>query len=492
MGSKVFERIGIMRPKSSPFDLSHERKLSMNMGELIPILNKEILPGDHFRGSTELMARMAPMLAPIQHRINAYVHYFFVPTRILWDQWEDFITAGKEGTTTPVIPKVTFGTGNELAVGDLGDYMGLPPVPDPATDDLVVSALPFRAYQQIYNDYYVDENLANMVDITDASQITVLRKRAWEKDYFTSCLPWTQRGPEVGIPVDFNYKDPATSSHVPGGGGADVWLDPLGNFSATSSGPLIDIQNLEEDGVTVDINQLRQSSALQRFLEKAARGGYRLKETILAQFGVQTSDARLQRAEWLGGGRQPMKISEVLNTSGTATEEQGYMAGHGISVGETNRFKKRFEEHGYLIGILSILPRTAYMKGVHRDWKRFDRTDYYWPEFANLGEQAVLNSEVYYDPSDANYNAGTFGYQQQYAEYKYAESSVHGEFRTSLAFWHMGRNFGSQQSLNAQFVQCTPTDRIFAVAGQEQLYVLVYNNLHAKRLMPFFANPTLR
>jgi hypothetical protein len=494
--SKIFETLRMTKAPKSAFDLSHERKLSMNLGDLVPIYMDEILPGDEFEVATELMARMAPMLAPIQHRVNVYVHYFFVPNRILWEEWEDFITGGKNGNTTPTMPTLTWGgASNPVEPGDLADYLGLPLITAGAAATYDVSQLPFRAYQAIYNDYFRDETLNSEVDITLQSEIRAIRRRAWEKDYFTSCLPWTQRGPEVDLPITVDYKD---ISDVVGGDGS-----PTSNLTTNASGQLtsgaggaisedVRIENLETEGFQVSINELRTSSALQRWLEKQARGGYRYIETILSHFGVRSSDSRLQRPEYLGGGRQPMVISEVLNTTGTTEAPQGDMTGHGISVGQANRFRRKFEEHGFVMGIMSVLPRTAYQQGIHRLWSRSDKTEYYWPSFANLGEQAVLNKEIYHDATDADYNEGTFGYQQRYAEYKHGCSSVHGEYKTTLDFWHMGRIFSSQPVLDGQFVTANPTNRIFAATGEEQLYVQVYNNVKARRPMPYFANPQLR
>lgn len=492
--SKIFETVGMRRPKSSAFDLSHERKLSCKMGELIPTFVQEILPGDQFMVSAEIMARFAPMIAPIQHRVNVHMEFFFVPNRILWPSWEDFITGGPQGTSSAVLPTAGFGGSSALLEGELGDYMGLPPIPVSSSDPYVFSQMPFRAYAQIFNDYYRDETLDTELDITLFADYTKLRKRRWEKDYFTSCLPFAQRGPEVDLPLEFSpqYKtqseSPNASGVVSADGGSPSKLE-------TPTDP-VQVVNLvdPQTGLSVTINDIRESSALQRWLEKQARGGYRYIETILSHFGVKSSDARLQRAEYLGGGRQPMVISEVLNTSATATEAQGNMAGHGISVGNTNSFKKRFEEHGYVIGIMSVLPRTAYQQGVNRMWKKFTKTDYFWPEFAHLGEQEVLNSELYHDPADGTYNDATFGYQQRYAEYKYGCSSVHGEYRTSLDFWHEGRIFSSQPNLNTSFLEVDSAnlDRIFAVLAKEQLYVQIFNSVKARRPIPYFADPSLR
>lgn len=494
--AKIFESLRMKKPRYSAFDLSHEKKLSCKMGELIPILNQEILPGDSFAINSEVMLRFAPMIAPVMHRVNVYVHYFFVPNRIIWDEWEDFITGGREGTSNPTVPTMPLNPGGNLtAIGGLGDYLGIPFVSAGAgTWNASVSELPFRAYLQIYNDYYRDQNLEAELDITSDSELVQLRMRAWEKDYFTSALPWTQRGTELQTPFSFN---PQT------GDWDDVWdvsgapaLSGATPLSSGAAGDLVGgtfgktIDNTKSLGMT--INDLRQTSALQRWLERQARGGARYIETILSHFDVKSSDARMQRAEYLGGGRQPVVISEVLNTSATATEAQGTMAGHGISVGTANRAKKRFEEHGWLFGIMSVLPRTAYQQGLHRSLFRTDKFDYFWPELANIGEQEIQQKEIYYDKNDTQEQQdAAFGYQQRYAEYKYGCSTVHGDFKDNLDFWHMGRIFSSAPALNNDFVKSNPTDRIFAVTTDDTLWVQVYNSVRARRPMPYYANPQL-
>lgn len=504
----VHEKVGMSKPGFSSFDLSHERKLSCNMGDLIPVYLEEVLPGDQFKVKTEIMMRLAPLVAPVMHRVNVYLHFFFVPNRITWPgdetvpSWQQFITGGRLGTSVPTMPLISVEeaySGN----GSLADYLGLPPNIDDSDYLWNVTALPFRAYQQIFNDYYRDPNLQVAVDITADLEAKQLRKRAWEKDYFTSALPWPQRGPDVSVPVDFNYKDisnvVAEAGGPPSGGTPPYVLEASASNPSrvtipTAVGNNFRIENLEDDAVQVSINELRTSTAIQRWLEKQARGGYRYIETLLSHFGVRSSDARLQRAEYLGGGKQPIVISEVLNTSATATEPQGNMSGHGYSVGTTNTFKRRFEEHGYVMGIMSVLPRTAYQQGVPRHFSRTEKLDFYWPEFANLGEQEILNQELYFQSGSFANSIATFGYQQRYAEYKYAPSTVHGDFKTTLDFWHMGRIFATPPSLNSGFMTSDPTHRIFAVedTDQHKLWVQIYNDVKARRPMPYFSNPSLR
>mgnify|MGYP000356225524 CR=1 FL=1 len=490
--SKIFESLRMRRPGFSAFDLSHEVKLSCNMGSLIPVLTQEIVPGDVFNCNTEVMVRFSPMIAPVMHRINVYVHYFFVPNRIVWDQWEEFITGGQDGDSTPAMPTITMNNFNN-SVGQLGDYMGIGYGVSGTTYQVEVNALPFRAYQEIYNEYYRDETLQDPIDWTVEGSAATLRTRCWEKDYFTSALPWTQRGAEVGVPLTFNPQQNQpdevywTTTNPP------TLVTTAGDVQNTAAGQITsgatNLPSTIDNSASLDItiNDLRQTSRLQEWLEKNARGGYRYIEQLLSHFGVRSSDARLQRPEYLGGSRQPVVISEVLNTSATATQEQGTMAGHGIAVGAANRAKRRFEEHGWLFGIMSILPRTAYQQGVPRHFLRTDKLDYYFPEFAHLGEQEIKQLELYYDKTqDQATNEATFGYQQRYAEYKYGCSRVAGDFRDTLDYWHMGRIFGSAPALNSTFVQSDPTTRIFAVETGDQLWCQVYNDVKARRPMPYF------
>ena len=499
------------------------------------------------------MLRFAPMLAPIMHRVDVYTHYFFVPNRLIWNDWEDFITGGKDGTLAPVPPyfslydlKMT-GKADFLKPGTLFDYMGCPAVSNPSSigsgvAPTHVSSLPFRAYQLIYNEYYRDQNLINEVDFSKGSgfdsgatisKLLSLRNRCWQKDYFTSALPWTQRGAEVTLPINgeanviknpqagtgdnaafFRAKyqvdgslatnaslDTNEAGMIRANDGSDpgaILIEPVPSTSGEY--PLIaDLTN----ATAVTMNELRRAEKLQQWLEKNARGGARYVEQILSHFGVVSSDARLQRPEYLGGGKTPVVISEVLQTSASqADSAQANPAGNGISVGTSHRFNQYFEEHGFIIGIMSVLPKTAYQQGLPRMFQRTDKFDYYYPEFAHLGEQEVLNSEVYLDTStsDPLYNLGTFGYQSRYAEYKYNADSVHGDFRDSLNFWHLGRIFNTdgpdgegvgRPALNQEFVESSPSNRIFNVTTDDvnHLWAEVYQDIKAIRPMPKYGTP---
>lgn len=502
--NKLFNVVKLTKPKSNFFDLSHERKMSLNMGSLVPAYVEEIIPGDRFKVKTEMLLRMAPMVAPVMHRVNAYMHYFFVPNRLVWSNWETFITGGATGLLTASMPTLDFTDADRTALGKgkLPDYLAniCWPAAGPITDHIYINALPFRAYQLIYNEYYRDQTLQTAVPLvktdatTDKADIIVLRKRCWEKDYYTSSLPWTQRGGEVLLPGTADYRNggdhivKAADGSAVADGTVDVVSGHLQMASGADNDTLINDQNL--DGYNITINDLRRASRLQAWLERNAVGGSRYVEQILAHFGIKSSDARLQRPEYLGGGKTAVTISEVLNTSSTATEPQGNMAGHGIGVGVSNYFNKRFEEHGYVIGILSVLPRTAYQRNIPRTFLKTDKYDYFWPELAHIGEQPVKNAEMWLKGVNAD-DIGTFGYQSRYAEYKFKQSSVHGDFTDNLSHWHLGRIFTSQPALNSAFVEADPTHRAFAVTDTSihKIYCMLYNDVKAIRPMPKFGTP---
>lgn len=550
--ANIFNSIRMKRPRRNAFNLSYESKLTLNMGELVPIMCMPVVPGDKFRVKTESLVRLAPLVAPMMHRVNVFTHYFFVPNRLVWNQWEDFITKGVDGDDVPVLPSLRLSpdlvSSNPSAFfgdGTLWDYLGLPslkgiggaefPNPSPngvtAPQNYRVSSLPFRAYQLIYNEYYRDQNLTDPVDISlnsgfedtlHALNLLQLRRRAWEKDYFTSALPWLQRGPEVTVPIQ-GSGDTLNVTYDKQAETTQRWIDSdnrafqngvaydatyategnlhLSRLIAVNGGtgnraPELDPNgtlkvNVDEMGI--NINDLRTSNALQRWFERNARGGSRYIEQILSHFGVRSSDARLQRPQFLGGGRMPISVSEVLQTSSTdETSPQANMAGHGISAGINNGFKHYFEEHGYIIGIMSITPRTGYQQGVPRDFTKFDNMDFYFPEFAHLSEQEVKNQELFLS-SDSDYNGGTFGYAPRYSEYKYHQSEAHGDFRGNLSFWHLNRIFEDRPNLNTTFVECKPSNRVFATSETEddKFWVQIYQDVKALRLMPKYGTPML-
>ncbi len=517
MAKNIFNSIQLKKPKKNFFDLTHDVKLSTNMGQLTPILTLEVVPGDSIELGCESIIRFAPMTAPVMHRMDVTMHYFFVPNRILWDNWEKFITNNGPNGTGPEIVAPYLPTGNLKPMYSsnwtsnlplFADYMGVPPISNEGVGGNI-SALPFAAYQCIYNEYYRDQNLIAPIDykLTDGNNGTTwadfnkfltLRNRAWEHDYFTASLPFAQKGAAVDIPLGSVNGDAPVYSSIYGGSSSTTLSGTPDDITlANDYRPDIDSQLwARADGLEVEpttINDLRRAYRLQEWLEKNARGGTRYIESILSHFGVKSSDARLQRPEYITGVKTPVVISEVLNTAGTEGElPQGNMAGHGIAVSSGKSGRYYAEEHGYIIGIMSVMPKTAYQQGIPRTYLKLDPLDYFWPSFANIGEQEVKIQELYAFTENSQ---DTFGYVPRYAEYKYMPSRVAGDFRNSLDYWHLGRIFGSEPTLSQEFVECTPedTERIFAVTDPDaqKLYCHVLNKIKAVRPMPKYGTPTI-
>lgn len=502
----IFKSISGKKPRTNVFDLSHEKKLSMDFAKLTPIYLQECIPGDKFKVNTELHIKFAPMIAPVMHRINAYVHYFFVPNRLVWDNWQNFITGGVDGDDNHQVPTIPIeqATSANFVVGELADYFGIPPAPNGSVgSNRYINALPFRAYQTIYNEFYRDQSLtpAVLVEKTDVlsfqeiTSICTLRSRQWEKDRFTSALTETQRGADVNIPMDLSYRDNAQILNPDGTPYEPVTRDVLGaesNFGRlqAEAGGLKGIDNIESLGAT--INDLRTSIVLQQWLEKNARAGARYVEQILAHFGRRVPDYTLQRPQYLGGGKQTIQISEVLANFENADVAQGKMAGYGVSIGNGAGFKHTCDEHGYIIGILSILPRTCYYQGIPRMFFKENKFDFAFPEFAHLGEEPVYTNEIYDDYATLS-NKTLFGYQSRFSDYKFIQDSVHGDFRGNLDFWHLGRKFAAPPLLNNSFTEANPSNRIFAIQDEsaQKIWCQLYNNVRAIRPLPVFGTPIL-
>lgn len=533
----IFQSIGGSKPQYTKFDLSHEHKTTCKIGTLNPILCREVLPGDKFNVQHEIFMRLMPMISPVMHRMNVYTHSFFVPNRLVWNEWEDFITGGEDGLAAPVFPQIAL-TENVVAKmgkGSLSHRLG---IPVPVTDDTncTISALAHRAYALIWNEWYRDQNLQDKINVikdsgiqseSDSLDILDLQKRNWEKDCFTSALPFAQKGDAVLLPLngtitsDVTYKPGTAVQKVVLANGSDAdngtieamiegGQTKLVNKSTDFPGTTERV-NLDPNGTlevqsdlsavtgSTNINDLREAFQVQKYLERLARGGSRYTEYNKSMFGVKSKDERLQRPEYIGGGAAPVMISEVLQTSQTQTTPQGTMTGHGTAVGQSNGFNYYCPEHGFIITLLSVMPRSAYQNGLPKQYKKFDKLDYGNPLFAHLGEEPVKNQELFWqqNPNDSEQpleDNGTFGYQSKFYDYRYFPSVASGEFTDTLAFWGMQRIFTSLPGLNNDFIECNNADgmkRIFAVTDptKDELIVQCFNSVIASRPLPFDASP---
>jgi len=485
--------------KRAKHSLSNYKLLSCDLGELVPIGLTEVLAGDSIQQSTNALIRAAPLLSPVMHPVNVSISHWFVPHRLVWEDWEKFITGGPDGMDASVHPTIAI---TNPAVGSLADYFGVPP----GTYTATVSALPFRAYAMIFNEWYRDQDLVTALTIdetsgADTTTNTTLQNAAWEKDYFTSSRPWEQKGPAITIPLGTTA--PVTgigafSGASSGGAANNVWetdtpggavsypaawdtaIRLRGQLTGTAPGAtnLPQVYADLSDASAVTVNVLREALALQRYEEARARYGSRYTE-YLRYLGVRSSDARLQRPEYLGGGKETIQFSEVLQT-GEGTDPVGTLRGHGISSMRSNRYRRFFEEHGFVITLLTARPKTIYANGLARHWNRTTKEDYWQKELEHIGQQPVLNKEVYAPHASPN---NTFGYQDRYDEYRRTFSTIAGEFRTTLDYWHFARQFGSAPSLNADFVKCVPTEEPFAVPSEDVLQIMARHSIQARRLV---------
>lgn len=505
MANKLFDQVQIDAIPSNYFDLTHDVKLTAQMGNLIPCLAMELIPGDDINLSNESLTRFAPLIAPVMHRFDITVHYWFVPNRLIWNGWEEFITSAGSGTPLSA-PYFILDNTMTATQKKFADYMGIPPI-TVGGSAMNINALPFAAYQKIYNEWYRDQNLIPEVPDTLTNGLNLfsdfmnMRRRAYEHDYFTSALPFAQKG----NPVDINSalvrlrSDWTSTTDNPAFENA-AGVQTAGNVQNTNVGiqvgsdiPMAYNPNESLEVPPTSVNELRIATKLQMFLERLARAGGRYIETILSQFGVRTKDDRLQRPEYIGGSKTPVIISEVLNTTGEdGGLPQGNMAGHAVAVGEGSTSRYYSTEHGWLIGIISIMPKTAYMQGIPRQFLTREATDYAWPLFANLGEQEVKTAEIYaWTPNQLE----TWGYLPRYTEYKYMPNRVAGDFRTSLSYWTGVRIFANEPALNQDFIEADPADvnRIFAVTDPnvDNLYIQILHKIGAKRKLPFYGTPYL-
>lgn len=552
MSNRLYTSIPAPKVPRNTFNLSRYNSLTMPYQRVCPVGVQEIIPGDKFFWNAEMFCRLMPMQAPVMTDQKLSLHAFFVPLRTLNKHFAEFMFNNREGNYSGVLPYAKLGnlyyivsaahtasSNNDSFLAEvirLYDYIGLPFHYSSATSlsdfvtnwisangsyynsELRVNLLPFFAYTKIWSEYFRDENLVDdpfehwislgfsdvqdlkgFVNVTSTTSnfyiefmkhFLVLRPRAWQHDRFTSSLPFAQRGPDVLLPV---AAQATALQSGPTGSGAVSWTG--NNLYSTSESPEasgeIDIE-VDIEGVSTTINDFRRAERLQRWFENSARGGVRPNEATLAHFGVRTPDATLDRSEFLGGSMQPIVVSEVAQTSETTqASPQGTLAGKGTSYKTARLFKHFFTEHGFVFVFASALIRPAYWQGLPKLFSRMQRDEYYWPEFALLGEEPVFDKELYVDGNTSE--DGVFGYVPRYADYKSAVPECHGDFRTSLDFWINPRKFANQPQLNEQFIFGDPSKKMFAVQSNysDSLLVTIRHGVKASRLMPFYGVPTL-
>lgn len=503
----IFTDVFVKKPKRSKQVLDHPYISTTDFGKIIPVLLEDLIPGDIFKCKSAMQLKLLPTLAPLMTGIEVRIDYFFVPNRLIWNEWEDFITGGENGTSTPEAPYFNFDelSSSNVSIGSLVDYFGLPAyIPQGLRgnnidlsphENINFSALPFRAYDLIYNEYYRDENLQPEIYFSKESGLDEetsigLQYRGLKKDYFTSALPWAQRGPAVTIPVGQSAPVKGDLEVISDPSGYTNWngnylgvTDPIQDGDAKFiNGKLYSVDSLQpshtedsshqhavdnivisntvnqdqyadlSEATGITINEFRRLNAVQRWLERNARAGSRYVEQILSHFGVRVPDYRLQRPEYLGGEKQIIGMAEVLQTSETANSPQGSRAGVGFGNLLAKTRKYYAQEHGLVLGLMSIIPSTnIYADGVQRKWSRFTKFDYFFNEFQYLGEQEIKQKEIFGYGGLTNPES-TFGYTPRYAEYRYHPGEITGEMRATQSYWHLGRLFNIEPHLNDVFI----------------------------------------
>lgn len=507
--------------KRSKFSLSHYKLATMDMGECVPVSWFEALPGDTIQMQTSAFVRVAPTLSPTMTPCHVEFRSYSVPFRLLWengpdDNWENFITGGPDGLNAAVPPYYTIPAGTTIPVGSLADYLGIP-AGDEYQSDVEVSAFPFRAYYKIWNEYFRDQDLqeefpigldddgGSQGNLTDGFTVANV---SWRKDYFTVARPFEQKGPAVTVPVNLTSSggNPIITANttLSGGGVAFTGLNTTNSKYgvSTKSGKLSwedynDVQtNLglkftsptakttvswnggPETTGSISVDDIREAFGLQRMEEARALFGSRYVE-YLRYLGVKSSDGRLQRPEYLGGGSQVIQWSEVVQTA-QGTDPVGTLRGHGVSAGRTRRWRRFFEEHCIVMTLAWIRPVAMYTQSLPRAWSRTLKEDYWQKELQHIGQQEVLNKELYAYSSSPE---GVFGYMDRYDDYRSVQNTVCGNFRTTMDYWHLGRVFASQPVLNSDFISCNPSKRIFAEQTADEFYAMFLHSVQARRLI---------